>query len=88
LLIPLSSTSSRGDQQRNARIFAEHGASRVLDGDSVTAELLFAEVTQLLEHEPERKRMAEAAAGFDAAGAAGRIAAMIQDAVERGGWTS
>jgi UDP-N-acetylglucosamine--N-acetylmuramyl-(pentapeptide) pyrophosphoryl-undecaprenol N-acetylglucosamine transferase len=88
VLIPLPRASSRGDQERNARIFAERGAAAVLSGDEVTADALLGEVLRLLDSPAERERMGRAAAGFDAGGAADRIARMIDDVVEGRGWTS
>ena len=85
VLIPLPRSSSRGDQQRNARLFAEKGAAVVLDGEEATPERLCGEVRRLLSDGRELERMAHAAAGFDAAGAADRIASVIMDEVE---WTS
>lgn len=88
VLIPLPRSSSRGDQERNARIFAERGAAVVLEGEQATAKRLLGEIEGLLDDPARRRRMGEAAAGFDAAGAADRIARMIDDVVEGGRWTS
>jgi UDP-N-acetylglucosamine--N-acetylmuramyl-(pentapeptide) pyrophosphoryl-undecaprenol N-acetylglucosamine transferase len=85
VLVPLPRSSSRGDQQRNARLFADAGAAAVLDGEEATPERLCAEVRRLLTDRRELERMARAAAGFDAAGSADRIASVIMDEVE---WTS
>jgi UDP-N-acetylglucosamine--N-acetylmuramyl-(pentapeptide) pyrophosphoryl-undecaprenol N-acetylglucosamine transferase len=88
VLIPLPRSSSRGDQERNAHIFADRGAAAVLSGEEATAEALYREVMRLLDSPAEREAMGRAAAGFDAAGAADRIARMIDDVVEGRGWTS
>jgi UDP-N-acetylglucosamine--N-acetylmuramyl-(pentapeptide) pyrophosphoryl-undecaprenol N-acetylglucosamine transferase len=88
VLIPLPRSGSRGDQLRNARIFAERGAAVVLADEDATPERLREEILRLLDDDAARRRMGAAAAGFDAAGAADKIAGMIDDVVEGRGWTS
>ena len=87
VLIPLPGSSSRGDQKRNALRFSEQGAAVVFDGDEVAANKLEAEIVRLLESPDDRRRMAESASGFDAAGAADKIAATLVDVMEGRGWT-
>jgi UDP-N-acetylglucosamine--N-acetylmuramyl-(pentapeptide) pyrophosphoryl-undecaprenol N-acetylglucosamine transferase len=60
VLIPLGTGSSRGDQQTNARIFAERGASVVLTGD-VSPEQLQSEVSALMKDTSRLETMAQAA---------------------------
>ncbi|MFP4372937.1 MAG: undecaprenyldiphospho-muramoylpentapeptide beta-N-acetylglucosaminyltransferase [Spirochaetaceae bacterium] len=88
VLIPLPRSGSRGDQLRNARMFADRGAAVVLADDDARPERLLGEIRRLLDDPAARRRMGAAAAGFDAAGAADRIARMIEDVVEGRGWTS
>ena len=88
VLIPLPRAGSRGDQLRNARIFADRGAAVVLADEDATPERLRQEILRLLDDDAARRRMGAAAAGFDAAGAADKIAAMIDDVVGGRGWTS
>lgn len=47
LLIPLPKGKSRGDQIQNAESFAKQGFSKVLPEESMTAEKLFAEISEL-----------------------------------------
>ncbi|NBB90163.1 MAG: undecaprenyldiphospho-muramoylpentapeptide beta-N-acetylglucosaminyltransferase [Spirochaetes bacterium] len=88
VLIPLPRAGSRGDQLRNARIFADRGAAVVLADAEATPDRLRDEIHRLLDDPDARRRMGAAVAGFDAAGAADRIAGMIDDVVEGRGWTS
>lgn len=88
VLIPLPRSGSRGDQLRNARMFADRGAAIVLADEDATPGRLRGEIRRLLDDPAARRRMGTAAAGFDAAGAADRIARMIEDVVEGRGWTS
>ena len=55
ILIPLGTGASRGDQQKNAGIFAEAGAAVVLSGE-VTAAQLSESIRQLLD-DPERREI-------------------------------
>lgn len=47
VLIPLSASSSRGDQILNAKSFESQGFSVVLDDDALTPEMLCEKVTEL-----------------------------------------
>jgi UDP-N-acetylglucosamine--N-acetylmuramyl-(pentapeptide) pyrophosphoryl-undecaprenol N-acetylglucosamine transferase len=60
ILVPLP-TAAADHQTHNARILAEAGAASVLAQSELTAERLAQEVAALLEHESQRKRMAERA---------------------------
>ena len=74
VLLPLGA-GSRGDQVRNAELFASRGAARVLDsGDPVA---LVSALEGFLDHPEARQRARTALAEFDAAGAADRIAAAV-----------
>lgn len=70
ILIPLDTSSSRGDQLKNARRFEEHGAAIVLEGKDATAGSLSAHARRLAEDPEERARIGAAAhqlASIDAA---------------------
>ncbi|MFP4637152.1 MAG: undecaprenyldiphospho-muramoylpentapeptide beta-N-acetylglucosaminyltransferase [Spirochaetaceae bacterium] len=88
VLIPLPRTSSRGDQVRNARIFAARGGAIVLEEENAGAERLEGEIVRLLDAPEDRVRMALAVQGFDVGAAEDRIADMICDVAEGRGWTS
>lgn len=60
ILIPLGSAASRGDQQLNAEIFQEAGASIVLAGEIRAVELL-SEISALMDDDEKRKNMSRAA---------------------------
>ena len=60
ILIPLGSGASRGDQQVNAEIFRDEGASVVLSGE-VTPENLYNEISLLMNDDERRKKMGGAA---------------------------
>jgi UDP-N-acetylglucosamine--N-acetylmuramyl-(pentapeptide) pyrophosphoryl-undecaprenol N-acetylglucosamine transferase len=77
LLIPLGGESSRGDQVRNARLFAERGAAVVLEGSTLTPAALLEHTRRLLRNKNEREAMGRAAAELCPADAAGRIAELI-----------
>lgn len=83
ILIPLPGGGSRGDQVRNADLYARSGAAVVLDPESVTPEELFRTIDRLLSNAEERGRMSTAARGFGAPDAAIRIAELIS--AEMGG---
>jgi len=75
ILLPLGA-GSRGDQVRNAELFASRGAAVVLDAGSAGAQLVAA-VTHLLRDPGAALSARDALAGFDADGAAARIAAEL-----------
>jgi UDP-N-acetylglucosamine--N-acetylmuramyl-(pentapeptide) pyrophosphoryl-undecaprenol N-acetylglucosamine transferase len=75
VLLPLGA-GSRGDQVRNAELFATRGAARVL-GPDADPDALLAEVSAFLDHPVALAAARTALAGFDAAGAADRIAAAV-----------
>ncbi|MDZ7793762.1 MAG: glycosyltransferase [Spirochaetia bacterium] len=77
ILIPLGGESSRGDQVRNARLFAERGAAVMLEGDSLSSEALLEHIHRLLQNEGERRAMGQAAAELCPADAARRMAELI-----------
>ena len=77
ILIPLGGESSRGDQVRNARLFAERGAAVMLEGDSLNSEALLEHIHRLLQYEGERRAMGKAAAELCPADAARRMAELI-----------
>ena len=77
ILIPLGGESSRGDQVRNARLFAERGAALVLEGETLNPESLLKYTQGLLENKSEREAMGRAAAELCPADAAEKIAELI-----------
>jgi UDP-N-acetylglucosamine--N-acetylmuramyl-(pentapeptide) pyrophosphoryl-undecaprenol N-acetylglucosamine transferase len=79
VLIPLGTGSSRGDQLRNAGLFAERGAAVTLAGEEATAENLLAAVTDLLQNDEKRGRMAEQARALCNFDAAERIVRYIRE---------
>jgi len=77
ILIPLDS-GSRGDQVRNARLFKEKGAVRVLETKEATADNLFKEIETLVENDQSRKALGGAAANSVPRDAALTIAREIE----------
>lgn len=87
LLIPLSRSGSRGDQIRNARVYADRGASLVMEEAAADPVRFAAVVTGLI---ADRARMREMGArarslgeGGNAPGAPGRPAEMIAALIRR-----
>jgi UDP-N-acetylglucosamine--N-acetylmuramyl-(pentapeptide) pyrophosphoryl-undecaprenol N-acetylglucosamine transferase len=60
ILVPLGLGSSRGDQLRNARLFAERGAAEVLEETEADPQGLLRAVRRLLTDEQRRRSMARA----------------------------
>ena len=83
VLIPLGLESSRGDQLRNAELFAERGAAEVLDGKEVTSEKLVQQVRRLLKDDAARERMAEKAWELCNRDAAERMVRYIEEYLYR-----
>ncbi len=77
VLIPLPEKSSRGDQIRNARVFAAAGAGVVCDEESARPADLLAIVENLLDNEGRLRRMSDAARGLFVSDARERIAGEI-----------
>ncbi len=77
ILIPLPGGGSRGDQIRNADVYARSGAALVLDPETVTAADLLRAIDRLLSSADEREKMSAAARGFGASDAASRVAELI-----------
>jgi UDP-N-acetylglucosamine--N-acetylmuramyl-(pentapeptide) pyrophosphoryl-undecaprenol N-acetylglucosamine transferase len=82
ILIPLGSGSSRGDQERNAEIYAASGAAWVLSGAEACAETLRSRIDALLADRGRLDLMTRQAQVFGARDAADRIASMIQSHVQ------
>jgi UDP-N-acetylglucosamine--N-acetylmuramyl-(pentapeptide) pyrophosphoryl-undecaprenol N-acetylglucosamine transferase len=77
ILIPLTKGTSRGDQLRNARRYAETGAAEVINLDDPQARSVQALVRDLLQ-DPERlARMGDAARSFAHGKSAASIAVLI-----------
>lgn len=81
ILIPLDTSSSRGDQLKNARRLEKYGAAIVLEGDDATAASLSAHARRLAENPDERDRMGVAAHRLASVDAAECIAAAIAQRV-------
>lgn len=82
ILIPFPSAADN-HQRRNATVFADRGASILIDQEILTGERL-AMVIQLLIKNPERRReMSVAAARLSAPEAASRIAGLIQSVASK-----
>jgi UDP-N-acetylglucosamine--N-acetylmuramyl-(pentapeptide) pyrophosphoryl-undecaprenol N-acetylglucosamine transferase len=64
ILIPLPAVQSRGDQIRNAAVFAGIGAALVLPEETATPDGLLAMVDDLLDNKDKLRRMGEAARGI------------------------
>ncbi|TFG65173.1 MAG: hypothetical protein E4H36_00695, partial [Spirochaetales bacterium] len=79
ILIPLDLTGSRGDQIKNARYFADLGASIVLSGQEVTTKHLFATLDRLLGNGEYLAAMSRAAAGACVKDAADVIARILKE---------
>ncbi len=77
LLIPLGLQGSRGDQIRNAELYAACGAARILPIGVTSADTLVAEIFGLLDDSMQLPRMSAAARGFAGPDAADLIARMI-----------
>jgi UDP-N-acetylglucosamine--N-acetylmuramyl-(pentapeptide) pyrophosphoryl-undecaprenol N-acetylglucosamine transferase len=77
LLIPLPESGSRGDQIRNADLFARKGASMVIPEQSASEETFVSAVCGLLGDRPRLSRMGTAAAALGAGRPADAIAALI-----------
>jgi UDP-N-acetylglucosamine--N-acetylmuramyl-(pentapeptide) pyrophosphoryl-undecaprenol N-acetylglucosamine transferase len=83
LLIPLPTLSSRGDQLRNADVFASRGAALVLTEESATPAALLAMVENLLDNKDRLRRMGDAARGIFIPDARERIARIILSLMPR-----
>ncbi|MDR1933892.1 MAG: glycosyltransferase [Spirochaetales bacterium] len=81
LLIPLKALTSRGDQLRNARLFEELGAAKVLDAEPVSAEDFTAAVKALLDSGvcDTMKKAMRRIAGKEGKDAAALCAGMVLD---------
>ncbi|MCC8137282.1 MAG: undecaprenyldiphospho-muramoylpentapeptide beta-N-acetylglucosaminyltransferase [Clostridiales bacterium] len=76
LLIPLPSSSSRGDQILNARSFEKQGFSKVLMEDAITPELLLSSILELYQN---RQTYITAMEHSDAGDAIAKITALIEE---------
>ena len=77
ILVPLGGESSRGDQVRNAELFAQRGGAVVLQGASLTPEVLLHTTERLLLDKQERENMGRSAGELCPSDAAGQIARLI-----------
>lgn len=78
LLIPLSGSYSRGDQEDNARHLEQHGSARVLSED-VESETFAAVVRALLEDDQARRALADSMAGLGKPASASLIADLVRE---------
>ena len=81
LLIPLSSSGSRGDQLRNAEVFRDAGAAVVLGEDQATPETFLSAVDSLLGDPRRLAKMAVAARGMSRGNPARDIARLIRERI-------
>ncbi len=77
VLIPLGLEGSRGDQLRNAELYAATGAAIILPSGDTTADILVDEILSLLDDPKTLADMSTAARGFAGRDAADTIAQMI-----------
>lgn len=82
VLVPLSSASSRGDQERNAARYAASGAALVFSEDQGGSEALLLMVQTLLQDPARRESMARAARAFAGDNSARSIAGIIGHIIE------
>lgn len=85
LLVPLGAGASRGDQIRNAGLFAQAGAARILEGRNGEApgpEELAAELEALAGNPALLRSMAEAAGRLCNRDAAQKIAELLRDTLQ------
>jgi len=83
VLVPLSTSGSRGDQLRNAEVFRAAGAAEVMSEGAASPAALGDLVRALLADEGRLARMASAAKGLAFADPASRIVALLMDRLER-----
>ena len=76
ILVPIPESISH-DQTENAFSYARAGAAVVIEQKNLTPHVLLAEVERLMNDEPARKRMSEAAKAFARPGAGRKIAEII-----------
>lgn len=81
VLIPLSTSGSRGDQLENANFFASKGAAVVLSGDKVNNESLITELTRLLDSNIRTKYIENCKSLCNKTRSAKYIAKLIYDEV-------
>lgn len=77
LLIPLGLAGSRGDQMRNAELYADSGAAEILPSGTITVDSLVAGIWALLDDPKKLPDMGSAALSFAGGDAADLIAQMI-----------
>ena len=78
ILVPLPSSQSRGEQARNAEVFAAAGASRVLADSDATPMALVASLRDLKDNPASLAAMRAAARELATPAAAARIAALVE----------
>ncbi len=81
VLIPLSSSGSRGDQLRNAQVFAAAGAALVLPEEAATPDSLVSAIASLLGDPGRLARMADSARSMSAGNPAREIARLIRERI-------
>ncbi len=77
VVIPLGTQNSRGDQVRNAELFASHGAVITMGGGDVLSKDLLATLRDLLADREKQDRMRSASAGLCNIDSADKIAEII-----------
>ncbi|MEK7509286.1 MAG: UDP-N-acetylglucosamine--N-acetylmuramyl-(pentapeptide) pyrophosphoryl-undecaprenol N-acetylglucosamine transferase [Patescibacteria group bacterium] len=76
ILVPIPGEVSH-DQTENAFSYARAGAALVIEQKNLTPHILLAEIKRLMDDEPTRRRMSEAAKAFARPGAGRKIAEVI-----------
>jgi UDP-N-acetylglucosamine--N-acetylmuramyl-(pentapeptide) pyrophosphoryl-undecaprenol N-acetylglucosamine transferase len=84
ILVPLPATQSRGEQGRNAEVFAAAGAARVLAGPEATAPALVASLRNLKDNPATLAAMGAAARRLATPSAAARIASLVAATIGAG----
>jgi UDP-N-acetylglucosamine--N-acetylmuramyl-(pentapeptide) pyrophosphoryl-undecaprenol N-acetylglucosamine transferase len=77
LLIPLGGGTTRGDQERNARMFADAGAAVILSGKNNQADTFSQTISALLADKKRLKEMGAAASSLQNKDAASEISTII-----------
>ncbi len=82
VLIPLPATGSRGDQLLNAEFFAQKGATKVFQQETIRPGAFVAELTELLKNKRQLAKMSRAVKKLASKNAAQKIAKIILQAAK------
>lgn len=81
VLVPLASGAGRGDQVKNARLFAEQGAAITLEGEDATAEKLETAIHSVLDSPARAKSLSDNMLSLARRDAAKAVVREIQTAI-------